>query len=411
MTARRRTPKAASCLMGGSVGGYRWVVLGAATAMQVGISMPQQTPAAIGPVLVPALHLSNTELGLLTSAIWGGMLLGMVPFGVLVDRLGERRVVLAGSLLLAGFLLLASLQGAFLPLLLLFLPAAIGAASGSPGGTRAVAEWFAPSRRGLALGIRQSGVTAAGVLAALVLPPIAVRLGWEAALRTVAAVSMAAVLVFVVLYREPVGGRSRAHAEFRPGAFLRDRRFLAGTCFAWMFMGILGAEVTYLPATLHARTGLGAVAAGALLAVLQVGGVAGRIGWGLFSDVIRSRTLAMALAGVLTSVACTLIALYTGPGVPTPALAGFAALLGLSGMGWNALYITLTSESVPVEHAATAVGVSTTITFTGMFVGTPLFGVLVDRSGGYELPWLALAGWALAGTAVVLAGRRSRRLA
>jgi ACS family hexuronate transporter-like MFS transporter len=394
--------------MGESVGGYRWVVLGAATAMQVGISMPQQTPAAIGPILVPALHLSSAELGLLTSTIWGGMLLGMIPFGFLVDRLGERRIVLVGAVGLTTFLLLGSLQSAFLPLLLLFIPAAFGAASGSPGGTRAIAEWFPPSRRGLALGIRQSGVTAAGVLAALVLPPIAVGLGWEAAFRTVAVVSLASVVLFVVLYREPAGGRTRGAVEFRPGEFLRDRRFLAGTGFAWMFMGVLGAEVTYLPATMHTRAGLSPIEAGALLAVLQVGGVVGRIGWGMLSDVIRSRTIAMALAGALTAVACALLAFFARPGVPTPALAGLAALLGLSGMGWNAVYVTLTSETVPVQRAATAVGVSTTITFTGMFVGTPLFGALVDRSGGYELPWLALAGWALVGTCLALTAGRSR---
>jgi MFS family permease len=115
----------------------------------------------------------------------------------------------------------------------------------------------------------------------------------------------------------------------------------------------------------------------------------------------------MALAGALTAAACALIALYGRAGVPTAVLAGFAALLGLSGMGWNALYVTLTSETVPVQHAATAVGVSTTFTFTGMFVGTPLFGLLVDRSGGYEVPWLVLAAWALVGTAVVLTGRRA----
>ena len=43
-----------------------------------------------------------------------------------------------------------------------------------------------------------------------------------------------------------------------------------------------------------------------------------------------------------------------------------------------------------------------------MFVGTPLFGLLVDRSGGYELPWLVLGGWALAGTGILLTAWRSR---
>src|SRR5207248_2332767 len=68
---------------------FRWIVLGLATLMQIGLSLPQQTPAAIGPALTHALGLSRAELGLVTSAIWGGMLLGMLPFGMLVDRFGE----------------------------------------------------------------------------------------------------------------------------------------------------------------------------------------------------------------------------------------------------------------------------------------------------------------------------------
>src|SRR5437899_4770512 len=87
---------------------FRWTVLGLATLMQVGVSLPQQTPAAIGPALTQALGLSRTELGLLTSAIWGGMLLGMLPFGLLVDRFGERSMLLVGGLVLTAFLFLAS---------------------------------------------------------------------------------------------------------------------------------------------------------------------------------------------------------------------------------------------------------------------------------------------------------------
>src|SRR5262249_58423719 len=83
-------------------GGFRWTVLGLATLMQLGVSLPQQTPAAIGPALSHSLGLTRAELGLLTSAIWGGMLIGMLPFGMLVDRYGERSMLLIGGALLAG---------------------------------------------------------------------------------------------------------------------------------------------------------------------------------------------------------------------------------------------------------------------------------------------------------------------
>src|SRR5215472_11588392 len=145
-----------------TAGRFRWTVLGLATLMQVGVSLPQQTPAAIGPALSHSLGLARAELGLLTSAIWGGMLIGMLPFGILVDRYGERSMLLIGGVLLAGFLFVASRASTFQPLFAALVPAAVGASAASPGGTRALAAWFEPHRRGTAMGIRQTGVTAAG---------------------------------------------------------------------------------------------------------------------------------------------------------------------------------------------------------------------------------------------------------
>jgi MFS family permease len=394
-----------------AVGGrYRWAILSAATVMQVGLSMPQQTPAAIGPVLVHSLGLTHAELGLLTSAIWGGMLLGMLPFGLLVDRLGERAVVGAGSVALATFLLLASRTGSFLPLFLLLIPAAIGASSGSPGGTRAIAAWFPATMRGSALGIRQAGVTVAGVLAAVLLPPIALRWGWPAAFATVAGAALASVLVFALAYREPVNRKGNVRVPLDLPGLLRNRGFLAATLFGWMFMGVLGSFVTYLPASLHEQAGIGIIQAGLFLALLQVGGLVGRIGWGIASDRAGSRSLLMGVAGVLAGLSAFLMALLGHPGVPAVVTGALCFVLGLAGMGWNGLYIALAAESVPLQHAATAVGAGATITFTGMFAITPLFGLLADRSGGYVLPWLALGAWALAGAAFVLAVPDRRRL-
>ncbi|MGH7920428.1 MAG: MFS transporter, partial [Candidatus Dormibacteraceae bacterium] len=201
--------------------------------------MPQQTPAAIGPVLLPALGLTNAELGLLTSAIWGGMLLGMIPFGMLVDRFGQRRVLAAGALLLVASLVTASRATSFWPLFLLLIPAAVGASSSSPGGTRAIAEWFPRSQRGMALGIRQGGVTLAGIVAAVALPPIALRAGWDAAFLCVAGAALLAVAIFLVTYREPAGGRGTPAHLLDGRALFANRGFLAATFFGWIFMGVL----------------------------------------------------------------------------------------------------------------------------------------------------------------------------
>jgi predicted MFS family arabinose efflux permease len=384
---------------------FRWAVLGLATVTQLGVSLPQQTPAAIGPVLNHALGLTRTELGLLTSAIWGGMLIGMLPFGVLVDRYGERWMLLVGGMMLAGFLLLASRATTFQPLFWALVPAAIGASAASPGGTRALAAWFEPRLRGTAMGIRQTGVTGAGVLAAVILPPIALALGWRAAFVTVATLALVGMLAFVLLYREPRRESCQKRPAFDPGLLVGSRVWLAATAYGWVFMGALGCVVAYLAVSLNQDAGLSPVQAGLLLAILQVGGIAGRLGFGILSDRLRARGPVMVLSGGLAVLFCVAMAAAGHGAVGLPGLVVIAFGLGLSCMGWNALYITLSAEAVPIENAATAVGTGTSITFVGMFAVPPVFGLIADHTGTYAWSWLALGAFSLAGTLIALAIR------
>jgi MFS transporter, ACS family, hexuronate transporter len=385
------------------VSSYRWTILLLATLVQVGVSILQQAPAALGPVLIRDLDLSRAQIGLLSSAIWGGMLLGMLPVGLLIDRHGERRLIVAGVTAMALLVLWATQLRAFFWLLILFLLASIGAASSAPGGSKAIAAWFPSSRRGGAMGIRQTGVTIGGLAAAFLLPPVAVRFGWEAALGLGAGVTLVTVLLFALFYREFPEVVDEGADSYPPrvplGSIVRDRGFLATTGYAFVLMGVQGSAASYLALSLHEEVGLSIVAAGAFLAVFQVGGIAGRIGWGVISDKIGRRGPVMLLVGLVAMASCLTMA-SVGEGTVIPLVAALAFLLGLSAMGWNGLYLTLLSESVPMHAAATAMGASLTIAFVGMFLASPLFGLAADLTGSYGASWLGLAGWTVVGIAL-----------
>ncbi len=64
------------------------------------------------------------------------------------------------------------------------------------------------------------------------------------------------------------------------------------------------------------------------------------------------------------------------------------------------VYLTLLSKSVPMHAAATAIGASLTIAFVGMFLVSPLFGLVADLTGPYGASWLGLAGRAVVGVAL-----------
>lgn len=291
---------------------YRWTILLLATLVQVGVSILQQAPAALGPVLIRDLDLSRAQIGLFSSAIWGGMLLGMLPVGLLIDRHGERRLIVAGVTAMALLVLWATQLRAFVLLLILFLLASIGAASSAPGGSKAIAAWFPSSRRGGAMGIRQTGVTIGGLAAAFLLPPVAVRFGWEAALGLGAGVTLVTVLLFALFYRELPEVVDEGADSYPPrvllGSIVRDRGFLATTGYAFVLMGVQGSAASYLTLSLHEEVGLSVVVAGAFLAVFQVGGIAGRIGWGVVSDKIGRRGPVMLLVGLVAMASCLAMA-------------------------------------------------------------------------------------------------------
>ena len=385
------------------VSSYRWTILLLATLVQVGVSILQQAPAALGPVLIRDLDLSRAQIGLLSSAIWGGMLLGMLPVGLLIDRHGERRLIVAGVTAMALLVLWATQLRAFVLLLILFLLASIGAATSAPGGSKAIAAWFPSSRRGGAMGIRQTGVTIGGLAAAFLLPPVAVRFGWETAIGLGAGVTLVTVLLFALFYRELSEQDDEGADSYPPrvpvGTIVRDRGFVATTGYAFVLMGVQGSAASYLALSLHEEVGLSIVAAGAFLAVFQVGGIAGRIGWGVVSDKIGRRVPVMLLVGLVAMASCLAMA-SVGEGTVIPLVAALAFLLGLSAMGWNGLYLTLLSESVPMHAAATAMGASLTIAFVGMFLASPLFGLAADLTGSYGASWLGLAGWTVVGIAL-----------
>jgi MFS family permease len=136
---------------------------------------------------------------------------------------------------------------------------------------------------------------------------------------------------------------------------------------------------------------LSAVAAGQLLALAQAGGTIGRIGGGLVSDRVlggrrRPGVVATALVGAGSFAA---FALDTA--LPPALLWILAPLAGAGAFGWVGLYFALVAEIAGSRSAGLLTGVAVASAWSGVLVGPPLFGVVVEATGGYGPAWLLLA--------------------
>ena len=75
--------------------------------------------------------------------------------------------------------------------------------------------------------------------------------------------------------------------------------------------------------------------------------------------------------------------------------------VGMSVMGWGALYTIFVAELATPALTGTAIGFTNTAQRLFTFGILPGFGFLVDRTGSYDLGWWMMAGLAALGTATL----------
>ncbi len=348
------------------------------------------------PVLAPSLRdeldLSLTQVGVLLAAPWVGPVATLLAWGLLADRVGERRV-LSGGLALCSLLLLVAATLPPFPLLCLVLAAA-GAAGASVNAAsgRAVMGWFGPEERGLALGIRQASTPFGTGVGALALPAIDAAGGPSAAFAALAALVLVGALGGWLVLRDVPG---RAETESPGRSVLRDRRLWRVGIAGGFYLVAQVAVTAFLVLFLHDHRGVGTAAAGAVLAAMQVVSVTLRIVVGRWSDLVGSRIGPLRLIGLGSAVllAGTVVLLDA----PLPVLVPAFVVAGSVASGWNGLSFAAAAEVAGRARSGAAIGLQQTVlSVTGAAV-PPAFALAVSTSSWQAAYGLAaafpLAGW------------------
>jgi MFS family permease len=174
----------------------------------------------------------------------------------------------------------------------------------------------------------------------------------------------------------------------RPGVIVV---FVSGLALSTAQSSVLAYLALYAKETFA----ISAVAAGQILALAQLGGTGSRLAWGAVSDRFfggRRRPGVVANA-MLGAAAYTLFAF--GASLPRAAVIPLAVLAGAGAFGWVGLYFALVAEIGGARYAGLLTGVAVAFAWSGVLVGPPVFGLLVEATGSYAWPWLALSVIAL----------------
>jgi MFS transporter, ACS family, hexuronate transporter len=371
---------------------YRWVIVGVLWLIHAVVSMNMSSLGILAPFIKQDLQLSSFRVGFLISVLSIGVSLSQMPVGLIADRMGVRLILTIATGLMGFFLALFSLTPTYaigLAIILLY-----GGSNGLvlPAASKSILDWFPSVGRATAMGIKQTGVNFGGIFAGLLLPTLVVFLSWRQSLLAVGLVEAAlAVVIYCLLRESPVRSEQSPPAldwgKIVRMAMHKDMLILGGVSFSFMASQLCFS--VYLVLFLTQEMKFPIVEAGQYMALAFLAGAAGRILWSMASDYFfaghrKAILLMIALILFFSSLALGMISFFP---VFSPLLLTAVLGYGVSGIGWNAIYLTLVGESVGRESVALATGTGYFFGFMGSLVCPPLFGVLVDTTQRYGYAW------------------------
>ncbi|HEY4348420.1 MAG TPA: MFS transporter [Gaiellaceae bacterium] len=373
---------------------YRWAVLASGTFAQAGYTSLLVGLTVLAPAIRARYGLTLAEIGVVLAAPNVGSIATLYPWGLAADRFGERAVITVGLGAAAACLAVASRTSSFAGLTLsLVLAGGLGASVNSATG-RAVMHWFDEGSRGLALGLRQTSVPISGALAAVTLPAIAGHDDPRRALVVLAIVCATGAAVGAALLREgPVpAGRHDTPPLLSP---LRDRRIWLLSGAGALMVEPQTCLVAFFVLFLHVHRSMSTSAAGAALAVLNVLGVATRIGAGRWSDVVGSRLVPLRRIALASAALIVLCAALTS--APLVVLLPALVVMGCVAISWNGLSFAATAEAAGHARTGTALGIQQTALAVAASVLPIAFGWFVAETtwrAGFAVSILfPLGGW------------------
>lgn len=381
---------------------HRWTVLGIGVAAQASFSAAISGLPVTGPTMRADYHLSTATLGLVIGAIYLGIAVSEIAWGIWTDRFGERRILLLG--LASTAIVLAAMAAGVVPIgdwippvaLLTAAMFVVGVLGGSINGSsgRAVMAWFDEGERGLAMSIRQTAMPAGGAIGIAILPGLAGAAGFRPVYLLLAALLIvSAVATFAWLYEprlEPAAGSGTSGASGTAAASVSPlarwdvwRLALASALLTVPQFGIL----TFGAVFLEDEKGAGTAATVLMLVAVQVGGGAARIWSGRFSDKHRNRRQMIKIFGALAAVMLVLSAALVH--APVAFVAVTLAVGGIFGNAWHGVAYTEIASMAGAARAGTALGLENTTVF-GMGFLTPLLIPLVLGWSSWTVVWLVV---------------------
>ncbi len=338
------------------------------------------------PKLVTSLGWNRTEVSILPSALAFSAGASVLIVGWLLDRVEARIVMVVGALIAGTSFLIASQANSLSTMVVAYLMMGVAISAGTVvPGSFVVANWF-QGRRGLAMGISNSGTTTGGMVMSLIGSAVMQRWGWRAGYIALALpmLLIAMPLIVLMVRSRPPGAVKMTVAEagerlegFETAQAIRTRSFwmivIGRFCFASAATGTVIHLVAYL-------IEVGYKPASAALVMSLMFGIAtiGKITMGFLADRLTARITLL----INFMVQATVLLLSFGLS-HLIVIGCFMLIFGLTFAAPLTLFPLLVAESMGLRRFGSLQGFTSLSETFGAVVGPIIAGGIFDLTHSY----------------------------
>ena len=390
------------------------VVVLVTMAAQIASAMGIAIFPVIAPHLAQMLGVDASWVGYQMSILFGAAMLTSGFVGTVVLRWGACRAMQC-SLWLSAAAMVAGLSGHLYVMPLVAVLAGASAALAAAGAAHLLFRFGPPKHRNLIFSIKQTGVPLGWATIALVAPVLTVVFSWRVSLLAVLLYSVAGALLMERWRRhwdDDRNPRAAAKTNMLTGVVVMWRyptlRYLAMAGFFFSFVQLCIGSFTVNLLVQEAAYGL--VAAGAMLSLVQVAGMVGRLVFGWIADRSGRAIAVLVLTSLIAAAGC-LASMFISGSWPVPALAAFYVLFGIVAYGWNGVMHAQIARLSPPGMVSVATGGMMVWVFGGILVGPALFAATYRWIGSYTTTFGVLAAVAVASAVLAVFALRAERAA
>lgn len=385
------------------------------TSVQALVTMASLTVSIYAPQAARDIGIGPEHIGVYASLTYVAAMLGSLLTGRLILRFGAIRFS-QGAMLFCAIGLLVCAGGQWWWFLISACILGFGYGPTTPASSHLLSRHTPVRSLSLVFSIKQTGVPLGGVFAGILVPFLLIYFDWRAV-----SVLVATAIIIGALCLQ--AWRNRFDVELTPsqplafGNVLKplrlifsrsDLRLIAVSTF--FLSGTQQCYIYFLVTYFEIAIGWSTQFAGFALSLVGGAAVIARIVWGAVADASGQTRRILGVIS-LCMAAATLVTASFSAAWPDWAVLAVCALFGATGMAWNGVYLAEISRNVSPEDAGLATGGALFVTFAGVVIAPPLFGLAIDLSGGFTFGYLSLAVvTAVAGVCLLLLpiGHRGR---